>query len=194
MIIVNIVKNIAYIIVCKIMYRVKYVGIKNIEPGKNYLIAANHMSWVDPIAIGCKVPNVRVMAKAEMFKNPIIGWMLKKLGAFPIKRGEKDFTSLRHSLNILGKERASLMIFPEGTRNAASKNIEAKVGAVYLAIVSGAEILPINITEKPKIFGEIIVTIGKSYSLGEYRGSIKEKDLLEEKTKELMKKIYSLGK
>lgn len=191
---VNIVKKIIYVIVCKIMYRVKYIGFEKIEKNKNYLVAANHMSWVDPVAIGCKVPNARAMGKIEMFKNPILGWIFKKLGAFPIKRGEKDFASLKHSINILKKEKANLIIFPEGTRNAVDKNVEAKIGAVYLAIVSEVEILPIHVTDKPNIFGKIIVTMGEAYSLAEYRENIKDKEILEVKTKELMKKIYDLGK
>lgn len=192
--IVELVKKVVYIIICKVMYRVKYVGLDNIDSSKNYLVAANHVSWVDPIAIGCKVPKARAMGKAEMFKNPILGWIFRQLGAFPIKRGEKDFASLKHSLNILKNEKSNLIIFPEGTRNAIEKNVEAKIGAVYLAIASGVDIIPIHITKKPNIFGTITVTVGKSYSLGEYRENIKDKDMLNDKTKEMMEKIYNLAK
>lgn len=192
--IVELMKKIVYLIICKVMYRVKYIGIDNIDSSKNYLVAVNHLSWVDPLAIWCKIPNNRLMGKAEMFKNPILGWIFRKLGAFPIKRGEKDFASLKHSLNILKNEKANLIIFPEGTRNAADKNVEAKIGAVYLAIAAGVDILPIHITKKPKIFGNITVTVGKSYSLEQYRVNIKDKDMLNDKTKEMMERINNLAK
>lgn len=191
--IVNIFKKIVYIVICKIVYRVKYIGTDNIKKGRSYVVACNHMSWVDPVALWCRVPNVRVMAKAELFKIPVFGWIITKLGAFPIKRGEKDFGSIYHSINVLKKDKCNLIIFPEGTRAAAKKKVKPKIGAVYLAIASGSEILPIHVTKRCHIFGEITVTVGTPYSLGEYKDSIKDKEMLNERSKELMEKIYALA-
>lgn len=185
-------KVIGYIIFCRIIYRVKYVGKNNIDKNKNYLVAANHTSWVDAMIVWCLFENIKTMAKAELFNNPVMGWIYKKLGAFPIKRGERDFGSIYHSINILKKEKASLTIFPEGTRMIGSIKTAPKVGAVYLALASGVEILPIHISKKCKLFGRITVTVGESYSLSEFKKEIKDKKMLNEKSKELMKTIYSL--
>lgn len=190
----KIVRQIVYIAICRLMYRVKYIGLKNITKDENYVVAANHMSWIDPVAIWAKVPNVRVMAKAEMFKNPIMGWIYRHLGMFPIKRGEKDFSSLYHSINSLKKDKKNLIIFPEGTRNPDNKKIKPKVGAVYLALASGVKIVPVHVTKKPHIFGRITITVGKPYSLNEFKKDIKDKEVLNIKTAELMEKINKLGK
>ena len=187
-------KSIIYFIFCKLLFRVEYINLdksKQLE-GKN-IVCANHNDWMDIVVLWTKTDKANVMAKAELFKVPIWSHFIRRCGAFPIHRGENDFKSVYHAMKIL-KNNDNLIIFPEGTRKAKLKNVKAKIGTVYMAIASRANIIPVYIEEgKRKIFGKIRVVYGEPYNLREYRDSIKDKEVLEKLTEELMNKIYGLG-
>lgn len=180
-------------VVCKFIYRVEYIGLDNVDFKYSNVLAANHTSSIDGILIWAKLDNIAIMAKKELFDNKILGAFLRKVGAFPISRGEKDVKSVYHSVNILrDKSHKSLLIFPEGTRNARQKGIKAKTGAVYMAITTGVNIVPIYIEERKKIFRKTRIIFGLPYKLNISKEMIKDKDILRKETDELMKKIYEL--
>lgn len=186
-------KKLTLCILCKCIYRVKYIGIENVDLKSSSVLAANHTSNLDGILVWAKLDNMAIMAKKELFNNKILGAFLKKAGVFPISRGEKDVKSIYHSVNVLrDKSHKSLLIFPEGTRNARQKGIKAKTGAIYMAITTGVNIVPIYIEERKKIFRKTRIIFGLPYKLNISKEMIKDKDILRSKTDELMKKIYEL--
>jgi glycerol-3-phosphate dehydrogenase (NAD(P)+) len=128
-----------------VYFRVRRLGREHI-PGGGVILAANHRSFLDPFLIGCCVGRpIYFMAKREMFKNPVIGWLLNCMGAFPVRRGETDEESVKTALALLERGRAVVM-FPEGTRIRAGSLGEPKRGVGRLALQSGAAAVPIAIT------------------------------------------------
>ncbi len=109
------------------------------------LIASNHVSFADPPAIGCSSPrSLRFMAQAELFKPPLFRNIIRKLGSFPVKRGEADSQAIRTALEILADGQA-LLVFPEGRRGDGIQLLPANKGVTLLAMKSGAKILPVGI-------------------------------------------------
>lgn len=187
---IKVFKNIVKVIVGKILYKVQYEGKENIEPNKTYVIMANHVSSMDAAFIWADIYNLGIMAKEELFKFKPLGWIFKKAGAFPIARGKKDFGHVFHAVNVVTKENKNLLIFPEGTRKARTKNVRAKNGATYIAAAAGVEVIPVHITEDFKLFGKVKITYGKPIKLEIDRKNIKDKELLAKETSKIMDIIY----
>ncbi|MCR4926149.1 MAG: 1-acyl-sn-glycerol-3-phosphate acyltransferase [Clostridiales bacterium] len=154
-------------IYCKIAYRIKFIGLENIPKNKGYILACNHIYYLDPGFIGASlVPDVHCMAKAETFEKPILNTFVTHLNSFPVKRGASDRTSLKFAIKVI-EEGHALGIFPEGTRSKDGKPQEAKAGIALIAKAAKADVLPLAICYdkypikpfKTKItvrFGEVI--------------------------------------
>jgi len=126
-------------------FRLRRLGREHIPAG-GVILAANHRSFLDPFVIGCCLPRpIYFVAKRELFKNPIVGWFLNCMGAFPVKRGESDEESVATALALLERGQA-VVIFPEGTRIRSGSLAEPKRGVGRLALQSGAPVVPIAIT------------------------------------------------
>jgi glycerol-3-phosphate dehydrogenase (NAD(P)+) len=109
------------------------------------VLAANHRSFLDPFAIGCCLPRpIYFFAKQEMFRHPIMGWILNCMGAFPIRRGGSDEESMETALALLDRGDA-VVIFPEGTRIKAGSLAKPKRGVGRLALQSGAPVVPVAV-------------------------------------------------
>ena len=103
----------------------KVFGQENIPHGNRVLFLSNHLSAFDvflvPWAIYTKYPNefIRQAGKQELFSIPFIGWFLKKIGGFPIKRGSANLSSIRSIEEHIIESR--VVLYPEGTRSVDSK-------------------------------------------------------------------------
>jgi glycerol-3-phosphate dehydrogenase (NAD(P)+) len=127
-----------------VYFRLRRLGREHIPDG-GVVLAANHRSFLDPFAIGYCLPRpIYFLAKQEMFKNPILGWILNCMGAFPIRRGESDEESMKTALGLLDRGEA-VVIFPEGTRIKAGSLEKPKRGVGRLALQSGAPVVPIAV-------------------------------------------------
>lgn len=184
-------KKFARFIFFKLIYRVKIIGSENIPKDERVVYTPNHSSSMDGIWVWSMLPNLAIMAKKELFEFKPLGWILKKVGVFPISRGEKDVKSIYHAVNVLRDDtNRSLLIFPEGTRNAKKKNVRAKTGAVYIAKAAKKKIVPVYISENKRVFGKCYLVFGKPYDIcGE---ESKDKNILRQETDTLINKIYSL--
>ncbi len=128
-----------------VYFRLRRLGREHIPDG-GVILAANHRSFLDPFAIGCCIGRpIYFVAKEELFKNPIVGWFLNCLGAFPVRRGHSDLESVATSLALLERGRA-VVIFPEGTRIAEGSLGKPKRGVGRLALESGSPVVPIAVT------------------------------------------------
>src|ERR671919_2436483 len=126
-------------------FRLRRLGREHIPEG-GVVLAANHRSFLDPFAVGCCLPRpVYFVAKQELFRNPMLGWLLNCMGAFPIRRGESDEYSMETALELLERGKP-VVIFPEGTRIRAGSLAKPKRGVGRLALQSGAPVVPIAIT------------------------------------------------
>jgi 1-acyl-sn-glycerol-3-phosphate acyltransferase len=109
-----------------------------------YIIAANHLSWTDIMLIPAAVPgNVVYMAKEEALHGKL-GWLVRFLGAFPVKRGEADRQAMRTADDLLKKEKV-LVIFPEGTRSKTCTLAKGHAGLGMIALRSGVPVLPVAV-------------------------------------------------
>ncbi len=145
-------------------YRVK--GKENLPKEGGYIICSNHLSNNDPIFLGLGVNRqIYYMAKAELFKNPILSALIRALGAFPVQRGAGDGKAINEAENII-KQKKMLGIFIEGTRSKTGEFLRPKSGAAIIASQMNAPVLPLCITpktkdKKVKLFHRITISIGK---------------------------------
>jgi 1-acyl-sn-glycerol-3-phosphate acyltransferase len=164
-------------------YEVK--GLENIPPTGQLLIAANHTSNLDPPAMGgsCPVRYMRSMAKAELFKG-IIGFVLSRVGVFPVRRGEGDTESIRLCLETL-EMGGAVLIFPEGTRGDGKTMQPLQMGMAMLAKRTGAPVVPVAIVGthlamprggKFRRGHKVTVVYGKPFSYSETATGANEKE------------------
>jgi len=140
----------------RLFWRIEFHGIENIPDPSfgGFIIAANHQTYIDPVWISIPVyHDIRYLAWDRAFEWPLLGTMIERLGAMPVRleRGS-TYSSLRVSLQIL-KEGRAVMIFPEGEREFADGEVmKFRTGAVHLAAKSGVPILPVTIKGANKVW------------------------------------------
>jgi 1-acyl-sn-glycerol-3-phosphate acyltransferase len=109
------------------------------------VIAANHLSAIDPSLLGSLCPRtIYYMAKAELLAMPVVGDVLMWTGAFPVRRGEGDRESLRQAREI-AREGHMVGVFVEGTRQRFGYPGEVRPGATMIALQEGVPIIPCGI-------------------------------------------------
>src|SRR5436190_6494045 len=111
------------------------------------IVAANHRSFLDPFAIGVTLPWRRPMqyvAKVELFERRWQGWLLSRVGAFPIRRGQSDETAMETARMVLDRG-GTICIFPEGTRIRSGSLATPKRGVGRLALETGASVVPVAV-------------------------------------------------
>lgn len=142
----------------------RVTGRENVPEGA-CLLCGNHTRYADPLyiifALGRK-DHPYVMAKAELLRYPVLGWILKKVGAFGVDRGKSDVKAVKEALRVL-KDGNKLLLFPEGTRIKSGEAGEAKTGAAMLALRTGVPIVPIWMPAKKKWFRRTPVVFGEPY-------------------------------
>jgi 1-acyl-sn-glycerol-3-phosphate acyltransferase len=150
----------------RILFRVHVIGRENVPETGSVMLCANHTSNLDPVTVGIPLERkVHYMAKAELFRVPVLGWLITQFGAFPVKRGGISKESIRNALKILNEGKV-MGIFPEGSRH--NQGGAAKKGAASMAMKAGAAIVPVAIAGNYKLFGEITVIYGNPLDLSEF--------------------------
>lgn len=118
-------------------------GVNNIPSDGPAILIYNHIAFVDPVVIlGLMPRNVVPLAKVESYDEPIWGIFPKLWDVIPVRRDELDRGAIRSALNVL-QAGEILLIAPEGTRNENLQ--EGKEGVAYLAVKSGAPVVPVAI-------------------------------------------------
>ncbi|HEV2073530.1 MAG TPA: lysophospholipid acyltransferase family protein [Thermomicrobiales bacterium] len=131
---------------CKILVRLDVQGARNVPKGDGCIIVSNHLHNLDPVLISIACPRpLHYMAKIELMRVPVIGRILRWVGAFPINRGKMDRPAIKRAQATLQQDIA-LGMFPEGTRSTAMKIQRVLPGAGLLALRDGVKIVPTAIT------------------------------------------------
>lgn len=152
--------------VFRIIFKVEVEGIENIPKDGGVLFVSNHKSNFDPPFIASFLPaQLTFMAKEELFQKKLLGALLRKCGAFPIRRGGGDISAMKAALKLL-REGKNMLIFPEGTRcTEKGKLLRGKSGAALLAYKSDSYIIPLGINGEYKFRGKIELKIGKPLAI-----------------------------
>jgi len=125
----------------RLVFGLRTVGSENVPAEGAVILACNHVSYLDPVVLGIGVKRpVTYLAKKELFAIPVLGPVIRGLGAYPIDRAAGGVAAVRAALRVLGAGRC-VGIFPEGTRNFRGDAPE-KGGAALLAALSGAPVVP----------------------------------------------------
>lgn len=171
------------------LYRVEVKGKENFPKEGAVLLCSNHIDNLDPPTVGISAPRqVHFMAKEELFRVPILGGIVRKVGSFPVKRGMSDREALRNGLNVL-KDGGVLGLFPEGTRSKDGQLGKGLAGAGFFALRSNALVVPCAVIGTYKPFRKVKVFFGEPINLDPLR---ERKATAEEATELIMSKIAEL--
>lgn len=125
--------------------RLRVNGIEHVPLDGGILVVSNHLSIADPPLVAAIMPRpVAFMGKAELFRNPFLGFLFRQWGVFPVRRGEVDVGAVRTALALL-KDGAAVVVFPEGTRRP-DRLSEALPGIGYFAARSECLVVPVGVT------------------------------------------------
>lgn len=153
------------VLLIRILYRIEIVGRGRVPVAGGAIICANHIHLFDPVLIALAVRRpIRFMGKAELFSWPLVGYLARKAGAFPVKRGSADMQAIRLSLRIL-QEGELLGIFPEGTRSKTGEVAPFYSSVTMLAEKGGVPVIPAAISGEYRFGQKVKVLIGEPIEL-----------------------------
>ena len=156
------------------VYRLRAYGLEHLPATGGYVLAANHISNLDPWALGMPLyPRrwLRFMGKSELF-NPVLGPFLRAGGAFPVHRGRGDVEAIRRAVRLV-QDGEVVVMFPEGTRRKKGlrKRWEARPhsGAARIAVEAEAPLVPAAIvgTDRLSRLAPLRVAYGPPVPLGD---------------------------
>ena len=163
----------------------KIVGGDKVPERGPIILAPNHVSNFDPPVVACASRRqLSFFAKEELFKVPVLGPLIRSVGAFPVKRGEGDTSAVRLALEKL-KEGRALIMFPEGTRGDGKTLGPVQSGVALLAKRSGALVVPVGVYGTHRIlpkgrklpgFSRIRVAFGEPFTYEELATGASERE------------------
>lgn len=195
----NIIKRILRVIVrtaiylyCKVVYRLKVIGKENIPKEGPVIYCGNHRSYLDPpLIVVTAGRHVRFMAKEELTKNKFLKFLGYVFDAIYVKRDNKEIAALKTTLKAL-KNKESIAMFPEGTRNGLEKGESVKEGVAFFVLQTGAKVQPVGIVGGEKPFKRVYVNYGKPLDYSDRVNKKPSKEELEQVSKEIMDNIIML--
>ena len=128
-----------------LIYRLRAIGLENVPRGGALVLAPNHFSQMDHFFIGAYLRRqIRFMAKSQMFGPPVLTYIYKHGGVFPIRRGHRDEEAFKTAYAILDQGEM-LLVYAEGGRSRSRELGEPRPGIGRIALESGAPIVPVAI-------------------------------------------------
>ncbi|MCL2571617.1 MAG: 1-acyl-sn-glycerol-3-phosphate acyltransferase [Defluviitaleaceae bacterium] len=173
-----------------ILYRFTVSGQEHIPQSGAVIICSNHIHGMDALALAMfSKRQIFFMGKKELFDRPILGPLLRKLGAFQVDRAGNDLQAYRHTMQIL-KEDKALGIFSQGTRAQEFDNV--KGGVAVFALKSGAPVVPVGIRGTYRFFSRLHVHFGPPITMDKYQGRKIKSDLVDEVMTEIVSHVSAL--
>lgn len=132
--------------ISRLFWRLRWRNTQYIPTGGGLIVAGNHQTYIDPFWISCPIKRpVRYLAWDAAFSWPMVGSIMRLLGAWPLQVEGKDPAPIRRSLQWV-REGGAVVIFPEGGRGEPGGGMRKfKAGAVRMALETGVPILPVTI-------------------------------------------------
>ncbi len=123
----------------------RLIGVESVPQDGSLLVASNHLSNADPIILEAAFPRpLFFLGKAELFRNPIFRWVLRRFGGIPVERGTADRAAIRRARAVL-EQGIALGIYPEGVRSRTTALVKAHPGAGLIALQANSPVLPVAI-------------------------------------------------
>ena len=133
-------------VVCKLWFKLEYYGMENLPKDRGYILVGNNQSYWDTVMMGLKLDTtLTFMANEKLFHKPVLAPVIRGLGAFPVNLKKPDMTAIRTAKKVV-KDGKVLALFPEGTRSHDGKLLKFKGGVIYIASVTGDDVVPVCIT------------------------------------------------
>ncbi|MFD2371795.1 lysophospholipid acyltransferase family protein [Brevibacillus sp. GCM10020057] len=179
-------------IIFSLVFRWQVIGREHIPKEGPVILCANHISLWDPPLLGSGIERmVNFMAKEELFRIPVLSFLITKFGAFPVKRGAGDRAAIRTTLKLL-EDGKVLGIFPEGTRSKTGELGEGMPGTAMFALKSQATVIPVAIIGPYRLFRPIKIVYGEPIDLTQLREAKPSADTLKQTTDLIMQRIREL--
>lgn len=188
-------KNLFFVLF-KVFHRIKVVGAEHVPMTGPVILAANHVSNWDPLIVGGSAPRQLVfLAKASLFKIPLVGLAMRGWGATPVERGHSHQASIKQWVAALEQGKA-LGIFPEGKRNRehTDRMLKLQSGLAMLATKTGAPIVPVAVINSDRLFRsfkQLKVIIGAPIAFQD-QPELDRKELYEQINDRITKEIMEL--
>jgi 1-acyl-sn-glycerol-3-phosphate acyltransferase len=188
------------VVAMRLLFRLRSRGTEHVPTTGPLLLVANHVSFLDPPIVGGAAPRrLTFLAKAELFRVPLFGGLIRRLGAHPLRREGGDAGALRTALRVL-KGGGALLVFPEGTRGEEGVLGTAKPGAGMLAVLGGAPVIPVYVSGSGRAWprgrrfprrADVTVTFGPPLAVT-VGGQASRKDDYEAVSRQMMAAIAGL--
>jgi 1-acyl-sn-glycerol-3-phosphate acyltransferase len=167
-----------------LIYRVRAIGVENVPKKGALILAPNHFSQMDHFFVGLYLRRkVRFMAKSQMFGPPVLTYVYKHGGVFPVRRGHHDEKAIETARIILSQDEM-LLVYAEGGRSRSGKLKEVKPGIGRIALETGAPVVPVAIQGSEKVrrwkrlsFPRVTVRFGEPLSFPAEAAPSRERQL-----------------
>jgi 1-acyl-sn-glycerol-3-phosphate acyltransferase len=167
-----------------LLYRARAIGVENVPKSGALILAPNHFSQMDHFFVGVHLRRkVRFMAKSQMFGPPVLTYVYKHGGVFPVRRGHRDEESFETAFTILRQDEM-LLVYAEGGRSRSGELGEVKPGIGRIALESGAPVVPVAIHGSERVrrwkrlrFPKVTVQFGEPLSFPTEREPSRERQL-----------------
>lgn len=167
-----------------LIYRVRAIGVENVPKQGPLVLAPNHFSQMDHFFTGVYLRRkIRFMAKSQMFGPPVLTYIYKHGGVFPVRRGRHDEEAIK-TARILIDQGEMLLVYAEGGRSRSGELGEPKPGIGRIALETGVPIVPVCIYGSERVrswkrlrFPKVTVQFGEPVSFAPEEAPSRERQL-----------------
>lgn len=134
------------LLVFRLFHRAKFVNPDNVPTSGACLLVANHQSFYDPPLIGSRIRQrpLTFLARASLFDSKLLGGLISRLNALPIRDNEGDIKAIRDIIERLKKGEA-VLIFPEGSRTFDGAMVPFRQGAALIIRKAKCPVIPVAV-------------------------------------------------
>ena len=153
----------------RLLFWYSVTGLENIPQTGGVIFSSNHISYLDPVLWIIVIRRrIRFMAKQELFKNPLLGWFLRRMDVFGIERGGGDMAAVKTAIRVV-RNGEILGLYPEGTRSKDGQPGRAKTGVALIAKAAKCDVVPAAVIcrGKMRLFKRVKLVVGKPVSYQE---------------------------